>query len=178
MQAFWAVVRKRKTGSAAIALVMTVSIAVLIGLAPVFMRGLAAGYSSQSATVSTRPGRVIADADISDNRAQQLRREADGLYRKGLEADDDVALAAAVERYRVLLAIQRREHVPLDWASTQDALGNALRRLGARESGTARLEQAVAAYRAALQERTQGRVPLDWAATEVGKKPQRRREQD
>ena len=178
MQAFWAVVRKRKTGSAAIALVMNVSIAVLIGLAPVFMRGLAAGYSSQSATVSTRPGRVIADADISDNRAQELRREADALYRKGLAADDDLALAAAVERYRVLLTFQPRQHVPLDWATTQDALGNALRRLGARESGTARLEQAVAAYRAALQERTQGRVPLDWAATEVGKKPQRRREQD
>ena len=51
----------------------------------------------------------------------------DALYRKGLEADDDVALAAAVERYRVLLTLQLREHVPLDWATTQDALGNALR---------------------------------------------------
>src|SRR4029077_13706009 len=168
MQTFWAVLRKRKTSSEAIELVMTVSIAVSVGLAPVFTRGLAADYSPQPATVSARPGSVIADADISDNRAHDLRRDADALYRKGFEADDDVALAAAVERYRVLLTLQLREHVPLDWATTQDALGNTLRRLGARESGTVRLEQAVAAYRAALQERTRGRVPLDWAATEVG----------
>ena len=59
-----------------------------------------------------------------------------------------------------------RERVPLDWAQTQSNLGNALRALGERESGTARLEEAVAAYRAALEERTRERVPLDWAATQ------------
>jgi len=58
-----------------------------------------------------------------------------------------------------------RERVPLDWATTQNNLGNALWRLGERESGTARLEQAVAACRAALEERTRERVPLDWALT-------------
>jgi hypothetical protein len=82
MQAFWAVLRKRKTGSEAIALAMTLSIAVSVGLAPVFTRGLAADYSSRPVTVSTSPGRVIADADISDNQAQELRREADALYAK------------------------------------------------------------------------------------------------
>ena len=46
-------------------------------------------------------------------------------------------------------------------------LGNALLRLGERESGTARLEQAVAAYRAALQEWTRERVPLAWAAAQA-----------
>ncbi len=56
--------------------------------------------------------------------------------------------------------------MPLDWAMTQNNLGNALRTLGERESGTARLEEAVAAYRAALEERTRERVPLDWAATQ------------
>ena len=49
---------------------------------------------------------------------------------------------------------------------TQNNLGNALRTLGERESGTARLEQAVQAYRAALEERTRERVPLDWAMTQ------------
>ena len=49
---------------------------------------------------------------------------------------------------------------------TQNNLGNALRTLGERESGTARLEEAVAAYRAALEERTRERVPLDWAMTQ------------
>ena len=43
-----------------------------------------------------------------------------------------------------------RERVPLDWAMTQNNLGDALRALGERESGTARLEEAVAAYRPAL----------------------------
>ena len=53
-----------------------------------------------------------------------------------------------------------------DWAMTQNNLGNALSRLGERESGTERLEEAVAAYRAALQERTRERVPLHWAMTQ------------
>ena len=56
--------------------------------------------------------------------------------------------------------------MPLDWAMTQNNLGNALARLGERESGTARLEEAVAAYRAALEERTRERVPLQWATTQ------------
>src|SRR5919112_120268 len=46
-------------------------------------------------------------------------------------------------------------------------LGNALARLGERESGTARLEQAVVAYRAALEEWTRARVPLQWAMTQM-----------
>ena len=49
---------------------------------------------------------------------------------------------------------------------TQNNLGNALRRLGERESGTARLEEGVAAFRAALTEWTRERVPLDWAMTQ------------
>jgi hypothetical protein len=60
----------------------------------------------------------------------------------------------------------RTKSVPLDWARTQNNLGNALARLGERESGTARLEEAVTAFRAALAERTRERVPLDWAMTQ------------
>ena len=56
--------------------------------------------------------------------------------------------------------------MPLAWALTQNNLGNALRILGKRESGTARLEEAVAAYRAALEEWTRERAPLDWAGTQ------------
>jgi hypothetical protein len=55
--------------------------------------------------------------------------------------------------------------VPLDWATTQNALGGALQALGERESGTAKLEEAVATYREPLTERTRERVPLDWAKT-------------
>jgi tetratricopeptide (TPR) repeat protein len=56
--------------------------------------------------------------------------------------------------------------VPLQWARTQNNLGNALTVLGERESGTARLEEAVAAYHEALKERTRERVPLQWAQTQ------------
>ena len=51
---------------------------------------------------------------------------------------------------------------------TQNNLGNALRALGERESGTAKLEEAVAAFREALKERTRERVPLEWATTQNG----------
>ena len=47
--------------------------------------------------------------------------------------------------------MRTRERVPLDWAATQNNLGNALRTLGEREDGTERLEQAVAAYQGALE---------------------------
>ncbi len=69
-------------------------------------------------------------------------------------------LEEAVAAYRAALEERTRERVPLDWATTQNNLGNALSTLGERESGTARLEEAVAAYRAALEERTRERVPL------------------
>ena len=48
----------------------------------------------------------------------------------------------------------------MEWAMTQNNLGNALSMLGERESGTARLEEAVVAYRAPLLEWTRERVPL------------------
>ena len=41
--------------------------------------------------------------------------------------------------------------MPLDWAMTQNNLGNALRTLGERKADTVHLEEAVDAYRAALE---------------------------
>jgi predicted LPLAT superfamily acyltransferase len=74
-------------------------------------------------------------------------------------------LEEAVQAYRAALEEYTRERVPLDWAGTQNNLGNALLTLGERESGTARLEEAVQAYRAALEEYTRERMPLQWAET-------------
>ena len=68
--------------------------------------------------------------------------------------------------YREALKEYTRERVPLDWAMTQNNLGDCASRLGERESGTGRLEEAVAAYREALRECTRERVPLDWAMTQ------------
>jgi tetratricopeptide (TPR) repeat protein len=95
-----------------------------------------------------------------------LDQEAHALYRQGEEFGDNAALVAATACCRALLDRRPRARVPLDWAMTQNNLGNALATLGEQESGTARLEEAVAAYRAALKERTRARVPLDWAMTQ------------
>ena len=43
--------------------------------------------------------------------------------------------------YRAALEERTRERVPLDWAQTQNNLGNALETLGERESGTAHLRR-------------------------------------
>jgi tetratricopeptide (TPR) repeat protein len=55
---------------------------------------------------------------------------------------------------------------PLEWATTRNNLGNALRAFGELEAGTARLEKAVAAYHDALKELTRERVPVRWAMTQ------------
>lgn len=52
------------------------------------------------------------------------------------------------------------------WAATQNNLGNALRALGERESGTARLGEAVAAYREALKEFRNGSAQRQEAMTQ------------
>ena len=101
-----------------------------------------------------------------DRHLAYLDRETDALDLQGSERGDNVALETAIARYRDLLALRPRERVPLDWAMTQNNLGNALAILGEREAGTGRLEEAVEAFRAALLERTRERVPLDWAMTQ------------
>jgi hypothetical protein len=93
-------------------------------------------------------------------------REASALYDHGSEFGDNQALRDAIALYRALIPLMQRAERPLDWAMTQNNLGNALQTLGQRESGTARLEEAVAAYRAALEEWSRERVPLDWAMTQ------------
>ena len=52
--------------------------------------------------------------------------------------------------YRAALEERTRDRVALQRATTQNNLGNALSRLGERESGTTRMEDAVAAYQDAL----------------------------
>ena len=93
--------------------------------------------------------------------------KASEFYHRGDQKGENGALLVAISTYREALEETTRARVPLDWAATQNNLGNALLRLGERESGTARLEEAVAAYRAALEEWTRARVPLDWAMTQM-----------
>jgi tetratricopeptide (TPR) repeat protein len=72
----------------------------------------------------------------------------------------------AVCAFREALQEFTRERVPLQWAQTQNNLGNALTALSAREGGTARLVEAVAAYRAALNGYSRDSFPVAWAFTQ------------
>ena len=72
----------------------------------------------------------------------------------------------AITAYNLALEERKRDRVPLQWAETQNNLGNALRALGDRETGTGSLAMAVAAYRAALEELTHDRTPLQRATTQ------------
>jgi tetratricopeptide (TPR) repeat protein len=116
----------------------------------------AAKYGEAALLMSTDPHR----------RWHLVMQQAREFSDQGNEFADNQALRDAIEAYRHALALVPRLMRRLEWAATQNALGNALQVLGGRESGTERLDEAVAAYRAALQERTRERVPLDWAMTQ------------
>jgi hypothetical protein len=60
----------------------------------------------------------------------------------------------------------------LQWAKTQNNLGNTLSTLGERQSGTAALEEAIVAYREALEEYAGERAPLLRWAKITGKQGQ------
>jgi len=80
-----------------------------------------------------------------DKRTSYLQKEASALYQQGDEFGDNDALLSAIERYHRLLHLMPRERVPLQWAGTQNDLGNVLLAVGQRESGVAQLERAIAA---------------------------------
>ncbi|EGV27574.1 tetratricopeptide domain protein [Thiorhodococcus drewsii AZ1] len=122
-------------------------------------------YLDAAATLASAV-ELVAETD-PDQRLAYLDQQADMLQTEGDEHGNNAALKQAIVLYQgALLPARPRARVPLVWAATQNNLGTALARLGARESGTARLEQAVATYRAALEECTRERVPLAWAGTQ------------
>jgi tetratricopeptide (TPR) repeat protein len=83
---------------------------------------------------------------ISEQQISEDRRENSNLER-------------AVIYYREALKESPRDRAQLYFAMTQNNLGNALKMLGERESGTARLEEAAVAYREALKEWTRDVAP-------------------
>ncbi len=114
-----------------------------------------------------RPGRMgPGQACLWIGRGPRWGLALRGWRRLAKRESGTAQLEEAVAAYRLALQESTRDRVPLDWATTQNNLGNALETLGERESGTARLEEAVAAYRLALEEGTRDRVPLDWANTQ------------
>ena len=82
-------------------------------------------------------------------RVSYLNRFAGALEQYGDYQGDNTVLAQAISVYRAALTEIPRNEMSLNWAMTQNNLGNALFILGERESGTARLEEAVSAFREA-----------------------------
>ncbi len=78
------------------------------------------------------------------------------------------ALDASVAAYRAALEVRTRDELPVDWATTQNNLGNALKTQGERLGGQAGIEllaDAVSAYRAALEVHARAELPVQWATT-------------
>jgi Tetratricopeptide repeat len=66
----------------------------------------------------------------------------------GEREHDANLLNEAVAAFREALRERTRARAPLDWAETQDNLGNALSALGELKGGLVLLGEAVAAYQA------------------------------
>ena len=110
--------------------------------------------------------RIDLSEEDPGRRFELLSSEFDGFYERGRDKGLNTDLQVAIEIAREALKKFTRERGPLDWAMTQNNLGNALSTLGERETGTKRLLEAVEAYSSALKEWTRERNPLNWAMTQ------------
>lgn len=106
---------------------------------------------------------VLEPADDPELIWQLRMKQAAALYDQSYDLGDNAAGQEAISAYRLALDATSRDRAPLQWANTQNNLGNALKILGEREIGPARLEQSVEAFKAALLEYSRERAPLDWA---------------
>ncbi len=85
----------------------------------------------------------------------------------GRDFMDNAALEECIHIYQdAVLTLVPKIQKPLDWATTQNDLGNALGVLGQRRRGTRMLEESVIAFENALSERGHETVSLEWAATQ------------
>jgi tetratricopeptide (TPR) repeat protein len=104
--------------------------------------------------------------DLTDAWRYRLDQAAN-LRSYGDELGDNGVLIEAITVYRSALVLAPRNDTTGAWGRTQISLGDALRILGERESGTARLYEAAAAGREALVGITRDRLPLDWASAQI-----------
>jgi len=110
-------------------------------------------------------------ADLLPESEQSTRwvyrmREAAALVTYGESRGDISDLRIAVETFQNrVLPLAPRELRPMDWAASQNNLGEALERLGERGDQTSLL-RAVEAFELSLSIRTRENAPADWAATQ------------
>jgi tetratricopeptide (TPR) repeat protein len=109
----------------------------------------------------TRPAYLTAD-----NLVDLRRAHASALYALGTQRGSNEDLLQAIDILYEILGSSERSDNPVQWATTQNNLSNALATLGERQAGTAWLEKAVTASSNALEEFTRDSNPLEWAATQ------------
>lgn len=126
---------------------------------PGYLRGYLVASRVRRVLVSPRPP----DWHEALARAREHSRRAESLLATKVNETDTARLEQATAAYRSALEALPRQQAPLQWAETQNNLGNILVALGSREPGTAHFEEAAAAFRAALEEWKRERVPQDWA---------------
>ncbi|MDR2991699.1 MAG: tetratricopeptide repeat protein [Burkholderiaceae bacterium] len=118
---------------------------------------------------------AVNEMDAAENRTERrklelLEKNADQRYQEGLVSGRSAALerAAVIYRQRILPNLSEAD-TPVEWADTQNNLGNVLQTQGERtggQQGQDQLAQAVEAYRAALRVQTEAKTPSDWADTQ------------
>lgn len=110
--------------------------------------------------------RTQREAAARDEWATAIAIAADWIAR-GDRLGDNAALLRAIGYYRdLVLPLAPRDTMALEWAATQNDLGNALGQLGSREPGSARMEEAESAYRDALDVLRREQAPVFWATVQ------------
>ena len=105
-----------------------------------------------SITTATVLRSLAEDHDATIRRAAaRLQATPTAVLEKLAEEDPDAtvqraAIETLIAAYSDALEVQSRDDRPLEWAATQNNLGNALLSLGEHEGDTRRLEAAAAAY--------------------------------
>lgn len=75
-------------------------------------------------------------------------------------------LNQAMEAYKSLLPIVKRQEAPLEWALVLHNIAGVSQDLGAHSEGPRTLERSISAYSNALTVRTSNAVPLEWAKSQ------------
>ena len=75
-------------------------------------------------------------------------------------------LEPAREKFELMLTAKFREQSPLEWASTQNSLGNILAALGQQRMDVGLYEKAIASFNLALEEYSQENTPSEWAVSQ------------
>ena len=121
-----------------------------------------AGDNEKASQLAQKAAREEMDQARHDSWAFAMA-DAQQWFERGELFGDSAALERSIRILQTeALTLAPSDSAPLDWARTQNSIGNALLKMGEHASGTQHLEEALSAYRAALQKITRDSRD-DWA---------------